>query len=110
MSASTSRIVVAVEPLMLADSLIRVLESRGIDVVIDLRGVGSHSHDVVFPDHFDAAVTTGDLPDDIEADLVIRLPGEQGGPIVARLQRGAGRFEVEIADLDACLELLDAFC
>jgi hypothetical protein len=99
------RIAVAVEPAMLADSLIRVLETIGVDVVIDLREVDS-----VTAAHFDAAITTGDLPANIETDLVIRLPETGSGTTAGWVQRGVGRFAVDIPDLEAALELLNAFC
>ena len=97
------RILVAVEPAILGDSLAGVLGDRGDRVdVIDLRDPQAP----VPTGHYDAAIVTISLPDGIDADVVIELPDHQGGGGTGSVQRGLVTARVELDGIDDLLGVL----
>jgi 16S rRNA A1518/A1519 N6-dimethyltransferase RsmA/KsgA/DIM1 with predicted DNA glycosylase/AP lyase activity len=94
------RILLAVEPTVLAGALRELIESSDLEVVIiDLR---SHHE----PDHYDAAVVVSDLPHGTSADVVIRLPDAEGNSGTGLVIDLRGTETVRIQDAADVLDLL----
>lgn len=96
------RILVAVEPKLLADAMAALLVEAGQDDVETLdQGPPSG--------HYDGAVVTIDLTD-LDAGFVIRLPDDVGGGGVGTASTpGEGR-RVDLPDARSVLNLLDEHC
>jgi hypothetical protein len=88
---------------MLASALVRLLEGMGMQVVLDLTALEEGP-----AVHYDAAITTGGIPNGIESDLVIELAGSKTADAVDWVRRGDG-YLVRVDDLQAVLDLLKAF-
>lgn len=100
MTTGRHRILLAVEPVILAGALRDLLQREDREViVVDLRSSPE-------PDHYDAAVVVSDLPSGTSADVVIRLPdadGNAGAGLVIDLR---GAEEVRIRGAQDVLDLL----
>ena len=98
------RILVAVEPRLLADAMAALLVEAGQDDV-----------EVLAPEeepqgHYDGAVVTFDLTG-LDADVVIHLPNDRGGSgIGSTTTPDDGLRDVELADMRAVFDLLDRSC
>ena len=96
------RVVVAVEPRLLADALARALERTDVDVVIHLDSRDVH----VGTAEFDLALVSGDtLPDGVGADVVVYLPDGVTGDAV--VQRQGDRRTARVGGLAALDRLID---
>lgn len=81
--------VVAVTPRLLGDSLVSALVDQGVAATSVDEGEGHH---------FDVAVVSADRQQDVEADVVIRLPDVPDGSAV---MRSAGRdVVISLVDFD----------
>ena len=93
------RVAISVQPRLLADTLRRALERPDVDVVV----VGHED-----PLAVDIAIITGDLPDRVTADVVVRIPdAAQAGK--GSITTPSGRESAVLNDLAAVLEALDRF-
>ncbi|MFQ5948734.1 MAG: hypothetical protein ACE5KX_07735 [Acidimicrobiia bacterium] len=108
---TSTRVVVAVDPPLLADLLSRVMARPGLDVVL-YRKLVSRPHsprDL----RFDVALVSGPLPPDLHADVVISLPNDagRGGACILRTRQGDDAVQdvVQIEKLADLVQLLDRF-
>ena len=62
------RVVIVVEPRLLSETLARALERSDADVTIGL------DPPIEDDERFDIAIVTGDVPPDLHADVVVRVP------------------------------------
>lgn len=104
MTRRRPRVAIAVEPTILGDALTDVLRDAGIDEVVNLRDA------VPTPGPFDAAVVTLVLPDDVDADVVIALPGTATGDGETRVKVGGRTARVPVRAVADILRLLDDYC
>jgi hypothetical protein len=80
MDRAQRSVVVAVTPRLLGDSLVSALADQGV--------AATSASDGVAAEHFDVAVVSADRQDDVDADVVIRLPDVPDGSAALR---SAGR-------------------
>jgi hypothetical protein len=102
-SSHPYRLLVDVQPRLLSDALIRILEKIGLDEV---------STDTRPPQRFDAAIVTRPLPAHIESRLVITLPEhDSAAPSGFGTVGIDGRLEKTVAmgGLGAIISLLDEY-
>lgn len=99
------RVAIAVEPTILGDALTAVLREVGVDDVVNMRD----SEVAERPPPFDAAVVTIVLPDAVEADVVIELPGTDTGEGLTNVRHEDHCDTVDVRGLDDILRLLDAY-
>jgi hypothetical protein len=66
------RMVISVQPRLLCDALSRVLARDGVEIVVRLEPGGASDGS-----RYDVAIVSGELPSDIAADVVIRVPDDQ---------------------------------
>lgn len=104
MSRRRPRVAIAVEPTVLGDALTDVLRDAGVDEVVNLRDTQPA------PGAFDAAVVTIVLPEDVNADVVIELPGTSTGDGETRVKVGGRTARVPVRALADILRLLDDYC
>lgn len=97
------RILLALEPAMLADAVAALLEEAGQDDV-EVLAVGATPQG-----RYDGAIVTVDLAD-LDAGVVIHLPDERGGAGIGRAETAVDHRDVELADVRAVLEVLDEHC
>ena len=94
------RVIIAVRPRLLEDTLVRALARPDIEVVVQ--------PDVSTGSQYDVAVVMDDLPDGVTAQVVIRLPqdtaAEQGSITPPR-----GTEPASVVDLAGLLQALDDF-
>jgi hypothetical protein len=94
------RILVAVEPRLLADAMATLLTDAGQDDVEVLPDGG------VPEGHYDGAVVTLDLTG-LDAEIVIRLPDDAGGAGTGTATISDEGRDVELLDVQSVLHLLD---
>jgi hypothetical protein len=99
--ADRRRILLAVEPRVLADALAEMLGSIGVDEVLSGRTGAADGP----PMHLDAAIITPE-DRDVIADVVIEL----GPHNVAHVTNAAGSQEVALRTPYQLLQLLDRYC
>jgi DNA-binding response OmpR family regulator len=105
MDSERKRILVAVEPPLLADTLADLLRRAGLD---DVDVVGPDAAEATLAGgHYDGAVVTITLPKGSGADVVITLPDAEGSAGTGRVATGDGEAEVRIDDAVELIELLD---
>jgi hypothetical protein len=98
--------VIAVEPRLLADTLVRALERSDVEVVVNL---DANTGPEESPgDTFDVAVIMDELPTGVRADVVVRLAG------TADMAEGSvttveGTEAAALRDLTGLLETLNRF-
>lgn len=95
------------EPTILGDALTDVLRHAGIDEVVNLRDAEPAPE---APGAFDAAVVTVVLPEDVNADVVIELPGTSSGDGETRVKVGGRTARVPVRAIADILRLLDDYC
>lgn len=100
-TAVERRIIIAVKPRLLADTLLRALERTGVRIVISVDGTSTQRH-------YDVAVVMESLPRGVSADAVITLPAD-GGPGEASVTTAEGTAAAGIADLPALVDTLDHY-
>ena len=98
------RVVIAVEPRLLADTLVRALERPDVHIVVTL----DPAPDEAAVQPFDVAVVTDDLPAGVRADVVLRLSG------TADMTDGSvttvdGTQPAALGDLTGLLQTLNRF-
>lgn len=98
------RVAIAVEPTILGDALADVLRDAGVDDVVNLRDTAPALG------AFDAAVVTLVLPDEVDADVVIELPGTPTGNGVTRVKVRGHTARVPVRAVADILRLLDDYC
>ena len=91
---------------MLGELLTRLLDKAGQDEVVRLDPEGD---DDVAGD-YDAAIVTIRLPDDVRADLVIELPGNDSGSHHGTVIDHDQRETVDLDGTQRLLGLLDERC
>jgi hypothetical protein len=96
------RVIIAVQPRLLADTLARALGLDDVDVVIGLEPATPGEAD------FDLAVVMGDLPPGVHADIVIQLPSDEGSA-AGSVTTSEGTQPALFADLAAVLETLNHY-
>lgn len=94
------RILVAVEPRLLADAMATLLTDAGQDDVEVLPEGGTPQG------HYDGAVVTIDLTG-LDAEIVIRLPDDAGGAGTGTATTSDEGRDVELLDVGSVLHLLD---
>ena len=105
MTARRPRVAIAVEPKILGDALTDVLQGAGVDDVVNLRAVES-----LPTGSFDAAVVTIVVPDHVDAEVVIELPGTPTGHGETRVRVGGRSASVPVRAVEDILRLLDDYC
>lgn len=106
MTPRRPRVAIAVEPTILGDALTEVLTSVGVDEVVNLRAEPSPP----VPESFDAAVVTIVLPDNVNADVVIELPGTPTGHGDTNVRVEGRTARVAVRAVEDILRLLDDYC
>ena len=102
---ATKRLLIAVEPRLLADSLARAL---GVDYEVLTADSATLEADPATRQHFDAAIVTIEpLPEWISVDRILVLPAPSPSPDVGVLRTVAGDRTVSVGGLDAILAALD---
>ena len=102
--AGVRRVVIAVEPRLLADTIGRTIQRSDLHVVINLDSASAPAHQ----EPFDVAVIMDELPAGVTADVVVRL-----GP-TAEMAEGSvttpeGTEPAAVRDLAGLLETLNRF-
>lgn len=101
------RLLVAVSPRLLGDTLARVLAHKsGLEVVLHTDdgqpdGAGT-------PRQFDIGIVSGDLPEGISVDVLVRLPNTPTGAGVGRLRSRVGERDIILDDVMAIQRVIDA--
>ncbi len=90
------RVLVAVQPRLLADTIARAIAAPDVDVIIDLASAEGG--------HFDVAVVSGDRNKDVPADAVVRLPTD--GAAEGSITTPSGTEPAAVGDLPRLLEAL----
>jgi hypothetical protein len=101
--ARRPRILVALEPAILAEALAALLEQAGQDEV-EVLAVGDDPRG-----YYDGAIVTIDLTD-LDAGVVIHLPDTSGGAGIGTTTTANEEREVDLVDARSVLELLDQHC
>ena len=105
MDRSRRRILLAVTPAVLEGALATMLRASDDDDVIQLGRGGLAGHQ----GGYDAAVVSDDLPDGVEAGVVITLPDTRGSGGTGTVRRGEIVQEVDIAGAERVVELLEQY-
>ena len=98
------RVVIAVEPRLLADTLVRALERPDVHVVVTLDPPSTE----IPAQAFDVAVVTDDLPVGVSAEVVLRLSGA-AGMADGSVTTVEGTQPAALGDLIGLLETLNRF-
>ena len=102
-AATRCRLLVKVEPQLLAETLSRVLRhaDEGVDVIIAPERIprGDERYDI-------AVITDGDRGD-VNADIVVRLPGERGNGVGNVTVEGE-RYVLDLRDVASLVALVRA--
>lgn len=98
-SAAGRRVVIIVEPRLLADTLSRAVARGPVDVVIAIEGAAVEGP-------FDLAVVRGEVPAWLTAHTVIRLPETERG-VAGSITTPRGTQPAIFGDLTALLQALD---
>ena len=102
---ATKRLLIAVEPRLLADTLARAL---GGDYDVLVADTATWHADLATEQHFDAAIVTGEpLPAGVSVDRVLVLAAPSPSPEVGVLRTAAGERTVAIGGLAALVAALD---
>lgn len=96
------RVMIAVEPNMLAGALSTVLAEVGVYDVV--------SSDDLKDAYVDAAVVTAVRSYLERADIIIELPDTEGGAGIGRVRTWDGAVDVAITGMGSILDLLDRYC
>jgi len=99
------RILLAVQPTVLEGALARMLTTGRPDEVVQLGRTGANVAD----GGYDAAVVCDELPDGIQAAVVITLPDTRGSGGTGTITRGGVVYEVSIGGAERVVELLDEY-
>lgn len=103
--SATRRLLIAVEPRLLADTLARAL---GGDYEILIADTATWHTDPATARHFDAAIVTEEpLPPDTSVDRVLVLAAPSPSPEVGVLRTVAGERTVAVGGLAALVAALD---
>jgi hypothetical protein len=98
------RVMIAVEPRLLADTLVRALQTPDVDVVVTL-----DSPMVETPAQpYDVAIVMDRLPTGVRADVVLRLAGA-AGMTEGSVTTVEGTEAAALRDLSGLLETLNRF-
>lgn len=102
--AEMRRVLVSVEPRLLADTLMRALESPQVHVEVHLAAMAASERPQL--DMFDVAVVMDELPAGVHADVVVRLTGagELADGSVTTLR---GTEAAPVGELPGLLKTLD---
>ena len=104
-TAVRPRLLLAVSPPLLADSLARVLALDGsLDVVVHVEGRSPHEPDAA---PYDIGVVTSELPGGVKVRVVIQLPATVSGSGVGWVRTGLSEREVPIGDITSIRRLID---
>ena len=95
----------AVEPAILRDALAQLLESMGVDDVVDLTDVAESGAAPI-----DGALVTAGQAVGVESRVRIELPDATGSAGTGRVSWHGREETVEIHDVLAVLEMLDTYC
>ena len=101
MNARDRRVLVAVEPYLLATVLARLLERATAAGAVEVQGSGG----ALALDTYDAAIFTGTLPPGVRAGLLILLPGE--GSQEGTVTTSSATVTVTIEGVETIVRLLD---
>lgn len=102
-----ARVVLAVSPTLLAETLARALADHGdLEVVICLDLEAGADAAATRPTRYDVGVVTDELPEGIDVEVLIRLPGPATGGL-GRVRTGGGERDVILTDVDAVRRLID---
>ena len=99
------RVVVAVQPRLYADVLVRLLEEEGLDVVIYPERSGLEAE----AGAFDVAVVSAAVPGDVAAYVVIRLPATATAAGTGSVRVGGQEHPVDIAGPRMIIDLVERF-
>lgn len=104
-TGATKRLLIAVEPRLLADTLARAL---GGDYDVLVADLATWRTDPATAQHFDAAILTDEpLPDGASADRILVLAAPSPSPEVGVLRTVHGERPVAVGGLAALLDALD---
>ena len=104
-TAVRPRLLLAVSPPLLADSLARVLALDGsLDVVVHVEGRSAGEAGTPL---YDIGVVTSELPGGVQVRVVIQLPAALSGSGVGRVRTGLSEREVPIRDITSIRRLID---
>lgn len=98
----TRRVVIVVEPRLLADTLARALHGSDIEVTLSLATSPGES------ETFDVAVVKGAVGQEITADVIVRLPDPEAAE-VGSITTADGTEPAVLNDLASLLETLNRF-
>ena len=102
---ATKRLLIAVEPRLLADTLARAL---GGDYDVLVADLATWHADLATEQHFDAAIVTDEpLPAGVSVDRTLVLAAPSPSPAVGVLRTAAGERTVAVAGLAALVAALD---
>jgi hypothetical protein len=97
------RLLIAVEPRLFADALARALRTDYEIVVADVSIPASLSAE---PAHFDAGIVSGELPDGVSVERLLRLPAASSGTGLGTLRTGTVERPVAVGGLSAIVAVL----
>ena len=95
------RVLLAVSPPLLADTLARALADDELEVVIHDAG-DDEGHEA-----FDVGLVTGALPPGVDVAVVVSLPADDPGTGPVRVRSEAGEREVVVTDIASVRHLID---
>jgi hypothetical protein len=98
------RVVVSVSPRMLGDALSVALRAQ--DLEVEFRPAQPPEQDTHGEHRFDLAVTSGDLPPGVAADVVVVIPGGPEDCTVRILRPSAPEERRDLPTLDEVLRLV----
>lgn len=101
-TARRSRVLLAVSPPLLADTLARALADDELEVIIHHDAGHHEGHEA-----FDVGVVMGALPPGLDVAVVITLPADDAGTGPVRIISDAGEREVVITDIASVRHLID---
>jgi hypothetical protein len=102
---SGRRILLALDPGVLEGALARMLSTGFGDDLVQRGG----PRRAIAAGVFDVAVVCEELPDGVEAAVVITLPDTRGSGGMGTVQRGEVVQEVSIADAERVVELIEQY-
>ena len=103
-AVGTRRVVIAVEPRLLADTLVRALERSDVHIVVTLDSPPAEPP----AEPYDVAVVMDRLPQGISADVILRLAGTEG-MTEGSVTTVDGTEAAALRDLTGLLETLNRF-
>lgn len=96
------RVLLAVSPQLLANTLARALADDQLEVVVH----DDAEHDAE-QEAFEVGVVTGALPPGVDVAVVVSLPADDGGTGPVRIRTDAGEREVVITDITSVRHLIE---